>query len=154
MIAGKHSISEEKPAPDGGVRQVKRRFGRGMRKYGEIHRQRTAPGQPRRSVYWAPRKTDDKLVADQAWTVPTATVDELRNYGVTHIGLVVEDGTLLLAPFDLFGRAGLEQGVTKRRIKEELWIVPEALFEVARPAAEVREATMLDVMQIKGNRAK
>lgn len=158
MVPGKHSISEEKPLPDGGgMRLVKRRFGRGLRKYGWIERHRTPAGEPRRSVFWAPRKTDEKMVSEQAWLVPTATVDELRNYGVTHVVLAIEDGSQLQVPFGLFGPKGMEQGVRKLPARpglEAAWAVPESLFEVTLPAREVREQTMLELMQVKPGRAK
>lgn len=152
MIPGKHSISEEKLLPEGGIRQVKRRFGRGLRKVGYIERQRVEPGQSRRSVFWTSRKTDEKLVADQAWSVPVTTIEEIRNYGVTHVGLRVEDGSELLAGMDLFGPAGLERGVQRRKVGELQWVIPEGLFQVTLPPQEVRQQTLLEVMQIKGRR--
>ncbi|QFZ84530.1 hypothetical protein GFK26_18040 [Variovorax paradoxus] len=154
-MADSHRISEPKPAKDGNgtVRQVRQN----RRKIGELRTYKLATGK-RLNIFHAPRRTDQRLHDRQAWTVDVDTVSALRNYGLTHVLLMVEDGTKLLAPATLFGPEGLARGVEKRvqttpgRPLPTQYVVPDALWHISLPPPEQRSEEMLKQVRIKRGR--
>lgn len=147
------TVSDPKPSADGkcSVRVVKRN----RRRYGEIRCYRN--GATRLNVYWLPRRTDDYQRTTEAWAVDVESVEAVRPYGVTHVGLEVEDGTRLLTAIGVFGFAGKEQGVIVKKHRvgnrgEHRWHVPERLWSVRRPPEDQREEALLERMRIRGKR--
>lgn len=150
-----HRVSEPKPAKDGNgtVRQVRQN----RRKIGELRTYKLPTGR-RLNIFHSPRRTDQRLHERQAWTVDVDTVSALRNYGLTHVLLTVEDGTKLLAPAALFGPEGLSLGVEKRvqstpgRPLPTQYVVPDALWQISLPPDEQRSESMLQQVRIKRGR--
>lgn len=149
-----HRVSEPKPAKDGNgtVRQVRQN----RRKIGELRTYKLAG--KRLNIFQSPRRTDQRLHERQAWTVDVDTVSALRNYGLSHVLLLVEDGTKLLAPATLFGPDGLARGVEKRvqstpgRPLPTQYVVPDALWHISLPPVEQRSEEMLKQVRIKRGR--
>lgn len=145
-------VSDPKPCGLYTSRVVKR----DRKFYGEIRSYRGG----RLNIYWAHRRTDEYFRVDESWAIDVDTVTTVKAYGVTHIGVLVEDGTRLLAPIAIFGPAGKAQGVTCRNYSKHVgakgklgalqWYVPERLFVVHRPPEDRREETLLERMAIKG----
>lgn len=152
-------IGEPKPDPMG--MWTSRRVTRDRKFYGWIRSYKGG----RLNVYWAQRRTDEFFFADQTWAVDVDTVNELRKYAVTHIGIEVEDGTKLLAPITLFSTSedSKAKGVVirnyekhkgaKGRLGALQFYVPEKLFAIKRPPAEVREVAMVGRMHLAKTRA-
>ena len=99
MSAAPHHISKEaRPHPSGvsDFRKVHRGFGRTRTFCGEIHSYHKRVGGQKVTVYWAHRRTDQLFHSGQLWAIELATVQALAPYGVTMIGIEVEDGEKLL----------------------------------------------------------
>jgi hypothetical protein len=150
-------VSEPKPSKDGPwtTRVVKR----DRKFYGELR----SYNRGRLNVYWAHRRTDEYFRADESWAIDVDTINVLKAYRVTHVGILVEDGTKLLAPIELFGPDGKLRGVTVRNYSKHVgakgktgelqWYVPEKLFVMRRPPEDLREETLIERMHIaKGRR--
>jgi hypothetical protein len=117
------------------------------------------------NIYWAKRKTDEKFHADESWAVDVDTVAALRPYNIAFIGILVEDGTKLLAPASLFSHSpeSKDKGVVIRNYSKHIgakgklgalqYYVPERLFAIAKPPEEERVATLTKRMHISKTRA-
>jgi hypothetical protein len=141
-------VGEPKRAGTHTVRMVRRH----RRKAGEIHSFKGL----RLNIYWMPRRTDEYIRADESWAIPAETISAIRAYGVTHVGMLIEDGTRMLIHMDAFGQAGKDKGVTyKSHGKHPFtggmhWHIPERLFAVKRPPEDMREESLTERMRIPG----
>jgi hypothetical protein len=141
------------PAPDitgqWNVRVVKR----DRKRAGEIY----AHKKQRLSIYWAKRRTDEYLRADESWAIEAEVLNAVRAYAITHVGIQVEDGTRLLVPVSLFSAAGKERGVTLQnptRTSPQRWRVPERLWAIHRPHDDLRDEALIERMHIAGRKGK
>lgn len=149
------TISEARPGPEKGstVRDIRKR----RRKVGQLLCYRDAAGQRRhiatfKVATWAYHK------ASQAWYIEADLIDLVRNFACTHVHLQVEDGSRLLIPFRLVGRAGAELGVSlysepptnPKAPATRKWLIPEALFAATRPPTDERDDALVERMRIKG----
>lgn len=137
--------------------QKARKVTRSRKDYGEI---RYYLG--RIVVYWAKRRTDQyhRLIA--GWLVEADTISAIKPYGVTHVGLKIEDGTLLLTSIATFGTVGKESGVQLTRSNTYVdewgnrgamcWHVPARLWAHKEPDDETKQAYMMAQMHIKRGR--
>jgi hypothetical protein len=148
-------VSEPKAEGAQKVRKVKRN----RKDYGEI---RYYPGKI--TVYWAKRRTDQYHRVIGGWLVDADTVSAIKLYGVTHVGLKIEDGTQLLTSIATFGTLGLERGAQRMRSNTYVdewgnrgaicWHIPAALWAHKEPPEEVKHAFMMEAMHLKRGRSK
>ncbi len=116
------------------------------------------------SVYWTERRTDTFHRATRSWLFDTDTISTVRMYGITHVGIYVEDGSIWLTKIAQFGNEGLERGVVRARSNAYVdergnrgamcWHVPESLWSRIEPSEEVRHAYMSEERLIKRKREK
>jgi hypothetical protein len=138
--------------------QKVRKVRRNRKNYGEI---RYYPG--RITIYWAKRRTDQYHRAIGGWLVDADTISAIKLYGVTHVGLLIEDGTKLLTPIATFGTVGKEQGAQCMRSNTYVdewgnrgamcWHIPQALWAHKQPDEDTRHAYMMEQMHIKRGRS-
>lgn len=113
-------------------------------------------------IYWTERRTDQFHQRERSWLFDCDTISAVRQYGVTHVGICVEDSTKLLIRVSAFGPEGMEQGVQRKVSNEYVdprgrrgalcWYVPADLFAVSLPDDEVRQQAMLALMRLKRER--
>ena len=103
----------------------------------------------RLSVLWVYLETGAYNHALERWRVPGDVVYAARNYGITHVGLVIEDGTRMLAPVTTFQHWTAPPGVTLEKAQGGItgYLVPEHLFAVTRPEKHTREQALIDRMK-------
>lgn len=145
-------VGEPKPDPSG--LWTSRTVKRNRCFYGEIRSYKRR----RINVYWAHRRTDEFFFADQSWAVDVDTINAIKAFGVSHVGILVEDGTKLLARIELFGPLGKEKGVQVRNYSNHKgakgklgalqYYVPEALFAIKRPPLDERELALIERMRL------
>lgn len=145
--------------PDGAART--RKVTRNRKNYGTIVHY---PGPDRVSIYWTQRRTDQFHQKEKSWLVEADTISAVRLYGVTHVGLLIEDGTKLLVRIDAFGPEGLEKGVQRKLSAEYIdpwgrrgamcWYVPDAMWSRAQPGDDERREAILRQMHVKRSRAR
>ena len=150
-------ISEPKLDGDTKVRKVRR----DRKDYGEI---RYYPGPTKTAIYWTRRRTDQFHRQQASWMVDADTVQAIKLYGVTHVGLLIEDGTKLLTPIATFGAAGQGAGAQLMRSNTYVdprghrgamcWHIPLPLWAQALAPQEVRQEHILAQMHLKRSRIK
>jgi hypothetical protein len=103
----------------------------------------------RLSVLWVYLDTGAYNHQVERWRVPGDIVYAARNYGVTHVGLVIEDGTKMLAPVTTFQHWTAPPGVSLERSNGGItgYLVPEHMFAVKRPDDLTREQALIDRMK-------
>jgi hypothetical protein len=148
-------VSEPKQEGAHKVRKVRR----SRKNYGEI---RYYPGKV--TVYWANRRTDQYHRLIGGWLVEADTIAAVKLYGVTHVGLRIEDGTLLLTPISTFSQVGLDKGAQRMRSNTYVdewgnrgavcWHIPMALWVKKEPDEDIKHAYMLEQMHIKRGRSR
>lgn len=138
--------------------QRTRKVTRNRKNYGRI----VAYPDQKIAIYWSARRTDQYHNKERAWLLEADTVSAVRLYGVTHVGLEIEDGRKLLTRIDTFGPTGLEAGVLRKKSADYVdpwgrrgamcWFVHDAHWAVAVPDDETRTAAMLAQMHLKRSR--
>lgn len=114
------------------------------------------------TIYWSARRTDQYHNKERSWLIEADTMSAVRLYGVTHVGLEIEDGRKLLTAIFTFGPEGLEKGAQRKKSAEYVdpwgrrgamcWFIPDALWAVSMPDEETRTAAMLAQMHLKRSR--
>ena len=142
------------PKQDG--KEKVRKVRRNRKNYGEI---RYYPNKI--SVYWANRRTDQYHRRFGGWLIDADTISAVKMYGVTHVGLLIEDGTKLLTSIKTF-----QPGTAAVREKSNAyvdewgnrgamcWHIPSSLWATIEPSEEIRHAYMLEQMRIKRSRLR
>jgi hypothetical protein len=139
------------PKPDAGGHWTTRLVKRDRRLVGEIRSYRAR----KLTIYWAHRSTGDFQRVDESWMIEADTLSVVRAYGISHVGVLVEDGTRLLAPIALFGPAGIEGGVKIQKATlshPQRWRIPERLWSVRKPPEDLRAEALIGRMHIAGRR--
>lgn len=160
MDDGTTKVGELKPHPSGlwATRAVKRQ----RKFYGEIRSYKRV----KMSVYFAHRRTDEEFRELEAWAFDVETISAIKCYGVTHVGVLVEDGRRYLLPIELVGPAGKDMGVvvldysktvgTAPRAKGKLgarqYYVPMRLFVSVIPPIEEREESLIERMHLSARK--
>lgn len=116
------------------------------------------------SVYWIERRTDTFHRATRSWLFDTDTISAVRIYGVTHIGIYVEDGSTWLTRVANFGLEGQEHGVLRARSNTYVdergnrgalcWHVPETLWARLEPSEAMKHAFMSEERLLKRQRER
>lgn len=145
-------VSEPKVEGTHKVRKVRRN----RKDYGEI---RYYPGKI--TVYWAKRRIDQYHRQFGGWLVDADTITAVKLYGVTHVGLIIEDGSKLLTPISTFAPG---TGAVKQRSNTYVdewgnrgamcWHVPTALWAVKEPEEQEKVAYIMQEMHIKRGRVR
>lgn len=145
-------VSEPKTEGAHKVRKVRRN----RKNYGEI---RYYPGKV--VVYWAHRRTDQYHRQFGGWLVDADTISAVKLYGVTHVGLIIDDGSKLLTPIGTFTPG---TGAVKQRSNTYVdewgnrgamcWHVPTSMWAVKQPAEEVRAAFIMGEIHLKRGRVR
>ena len=148
-------VSEAKP--EGSIRV--RKVTRNRKNYGKIEHH---PGPERVAIYWTTRRTDQFHFKEKSWLVEADTISAVKLYGVTHVAILVEDGTKLMTPISTFGPEGLEAGAQRKKSAEYVdpwghrgamcWYVPESMWEKTEPEEEDRREALLAQMHLKRSR--
>lgn len=135
-----------------------RKVSRNRKSYGEI---RAYPEGP--VIYWTKRRTDEFHRQANAWMLECDTISAVKLYGVTHVGLLIEDGTKALIDIAAMSPAGIERGVLRQRSNSYVdprgvrgamvWLVPDALWAKKYPPSDERHQAMLRQMRV-GRSAK
>lgn len=137
--------------------QKVRKVRRNRKDYGEL---RYYPGKI--TVYWTKRSLDQYHRQFGGWLVDADTISAIKLYGVTHVGLLVEDGSKLLTPISTFspGTEAVKQRsntyIDERGNRGAMcWHVPTSLWAVKEPPEDVKSAFLMEQMHIKrGRRSK
>ena len=147
-------VGEAKPDGKTRVRKVTRH----RKNYGRIV---TYPDK-KVTIYWSARRTDQYHNKERSWLIEADTMSAVRLYGVTHVGLEIEDGRKLLTAVATFGPEGMERGVQRKKSADYVdpwgrrgamcWFTPDALWAVSMPDEETRTAAMLAQMHLKRSR--
>lgn len=91
----------------------------------------------------------------KAWSVDVDIVQQAKMYGVTHVCLMVEDGTEALTRISSFQQDVASIEVNRPRqpwmAAERRWIVPASVWGVKAPPREVRERMLIKRMRIAGS---
>lgn len=137
------------------LRPLKRR----SRIYGHIWQPLKPTG---RLVYWAVRRDDQRFFKDNSWAIDKETIDLLRTELVTHVGILLADGTSYLTEMKTFGSWGRANGVVDRdysthvgkaegakgQLGANQWYVPMELWEKSEPPEEERVKAIAKKMRI------
>lgn len=136
-----------------------RKVRRNRKNYGEI---RYHPDKV--TVYWAKRRTDQFHRLTGSWLIDADTISAVKLYGVTHVGLEIEDGTKMLTRIGTFGPEGVEKGAQRARSNSYVdewgnrgamcWHIPTALWAVQEPPEKLKTEFMLAQMHIKRGRQR
>lgn len=147
-------VSEPKIVGTNKVRKVRRN----RKNYGDIiyYPDKVA-------VYWSKRTLDQRHRLTEGWLFEADTISAIKLYGVTHVGLEIEDGAKLLGPIALFGPEGIEDGVVRAKSLTYVdpwgrrgamcWHVPERLMARSEPDEHVMIELLLGRMHIKRDRS-
>jgi len=135
-------------------KQRVRKVRRSRKDYGEI---RFYPNKV--VVYWAKRRTDQYHRLIGGWLVEADTIAAVKLYGVTHVGLVIEDGSRVLTRINTFSSVGTAKGAQKTRSNTYVdewgnrgaicWHVPMTLWAHNEPPEAVKHAFMMEQMHLK-----
>lgn len=140
--------------------QRTRKVTRNRKSYGEIRYYNK--GQV--AVYWSTRRVDQYHRIETSWTFEANVISAVKNYGVTHVGIRVEDGTVLLTPIAAFSQRGLELGAQRKRSNSYVdpfgnrgalcWFIPLGMWAVREPPDEVKHEFVMREMHIKRSRIR
>jgi hypothetical protein len=118
----------------------------------------TMPGKPGvkpSNMYFARRTPSEKSQKFNAWTIESAALSVLRQHCCRFVGIYVSDGTMMLAPIEVF-RVDETKGVRlldRRASGRGLQLaVPETLFRVWAPPQDEAVATVMAGMHIPNSR--
>lgn len=139
----------------------------GPEKVRKVTRNRKSYGQIRYynkcAVYWTCRSADQIHRLSNSWLVEADTISAVKLYGISHVGIELDDGTKLLTKIATFGPEGKERGVRCERSNTYVdpwgnrgamcWHIPVSLWAVQLPPEDVRQQTLLGQMRIKRSRA-
>lgn len=150
-------VSEPK---EDAFKQRFRKVTRDRKKYGEIRYYKAA----KVAVYWTDRRQDQYHRHIGGWMFEEDTISAVKNYGVTHVGVHVEDGTVLLTPISTFSKAGIEKGAVRERSNTYVdqwgrrgaicWHIPDALWARREPPEEIKLAYLREQMHVKRTRVR
>lgn len=146
-MSSRVTVGELKPVE--GKPYDMRKVRRYRKRVAEIHSYKGV----RRSILWVYATTADYKRATERWRVPNDIVSVARNFGLTHVGLSVEDGTLMLTSI-----ATCSWNHPPEVIKEMsnggccAYLVPEQLFAIRKPPEDNREEALIKRMKIGGRK--
>jgi hypothetical protein len=131
---------------------------------GELRKYKVTRGGRPLVVYFAHRRPDELFRADTSWAIDISTVTWLKMYGVTHIGVLVTDGTAMLLEAVVFDNKVLREklGIEVRNYGMKpgtapgakgkpgalQYYVPEKSWSMRRPTIEEKTETLAEAMRI------
>jgi hypothetical protein len=168
-VSAPHHVAKESKLHPSGLyteRSIKRGYGRSRRKFGVIQSfVKKREGQVI-TIAWIFRRTDQLFVSDKTWAVETSTLEALSPYGVSHIGILVEDGEkLLIRKSDLQKKEIREaKGIVLRdfsdakgaapgaegKVGMRQYHIPVAAFARLVPPRDESEAARMKLIYMKG----
>lgn len=133
-----------------------RKVTRNRKSYGEIHYHDATV------IYWTKRRGDELHRLSNSWMVECDTIAAIKLYGVTHVGVIADDGVRFLTAIAVFSPQGIEQGALRQRSNSYIdpfgrrgalcWHIPLALWARSELPEEMRHQTILEQMRIKRGR--
>lgn len=146
------------PKQDGNIKVRKVR--RNRKNYGEIRYYNKGVV----AVYWSSRRNDQFHRLEQSWLFEADTISAVRNFGITHVGIHVEDGTVLLTRASTFTKEGMELGAQRKRSNTYVdpfgnrgamcWYIPMPMWSVREPPELIKHEFVMREMHLKRARIR